>query len=284
MSSVAENDGFETVKHRQASNANNNNHPASQALTAASINSKLAPSHSVQFQRRRSNLNPTGLSNAGRPRASVAGTARSNVYAARAKPGSIYEESCIPVADRDPALMAAQNSKGVKIPKDKYRPGMLIRAAMHEPDLNQGGASSSNITTATVADTYRTDTRLGPIHTKVRKAIVIALYQDHYLVVPLFTHNGNGLLNKVRPEEFISVRDHRFHGDFKNLSKHGVLDTEHLNAGVKPLHEKSTAHITYLISRKYDLLVVHEGHLTAEATHQLVKLFDMYAPKTTARV
>ena len=216
-------------------------------------------------------------------KASVAGAARLHVYAERPKPSSIYKESCIPVADRDSALMAVQNSKGVKIPKEKYHPGMLIRAAMHEPDLNQGGAASSNITTTTVADAYRTDSKFGPIHTKVRKAIIIALYQDHYLAVPLFTHNGNGLLHKVKPEEFISVRDHRHHGNFKTQSKHGVLATEHLNAGVKPLHEKSTAHITYPISRKYDLPVVHEGHLATEATHHLVKLFNMYAPKATAR-
>ena len=207
---------------------------------------------------------------------SVAATARTSVYASRPNNGSIYKESCLPVADGDLVLMEAQNSKGSKIPKESYRLGMLIRAPMHEPDLNQGGAGNS---TVTVADMYRSETKFGPIHTKVRKAIVIALYQDHYLAVPLFTHNGNGLLNKVKPDEFVSVRDHRSQEGFQALSKHLALSTEQMNAGINPLHTKSTAHITYPNSRKYDLPVVQEGRLAQVSTNRLIKLFNEHAPK-----
>ena len=249
---VAENDGFETVQNRRSSNANRH------------------------FAKPQSNLNPSWRSNASVSPPSIAATARSSVYHASKKPGSIYKESCMPTADRDPALMEAQNSRGAKISKASYRPGMLIRAAMHEPDLNHGGASSS---TVTVADRYRSETKFGPIHTKVRKAIVIALYQDHYLAVPLYTHNGTGLLKKLKPDEFVSVCDHRKKGKFQKLSKHLPLMTEHLNGDINPYHEKSTAHITYPISRRYDLPVVHEGHLDAPSIQHLINLFNEYAPR-----
>lgn len=274
MPSVVEDDDFQTVQHGRSSNAKK--YTAKQPLTATSMNSRLAASHDVPLPKpRTTNLNPSWRSNA-----SVAAAARVSVYNARKKPGSIYKESCMPVAERDQALMQAQNSRGVKVPKESYRPGMLIRAAIHEPDLNHGGASTSNIT---VADRYRSETKFGPIHTKVRKAIVIALYQDHYLAVPLYTHNGNGLLKKQSPEEFVSVRDHRNVGAFQKLSKHAPLMTEHLNAGINPYHEKSTAHITYPIARKYDLSVVHEGHLQADSIKNLLDLFNEYAP-TVAKV
>ena len=260
-SPVAEN-GFQTVQRRKASK---------QGLSVGSTNSGLAPLGNVppipkipSHVARRTNA------------PSVAATARTSVYAARPNKGSFYKESCLPVADRDLAVMAVQNSKGSMIAKESYRPGMLIRAAMHEPDLNTGGAGAS---TATVADRYRSETKFGPIHTKIRKAIVIALYQDHYLAVPLFTHNGKGLLKKLKPDEFISVRDHRSKGEFQTLSKHAALVTEQLNAGVDPLHLKSTAHITYPIARKYDLPVVHEGHLKPSSTNKLIELFNRYAPR-----
>lgn len=82
----------------------------------------------------------------------------------------------------------------------------------------------------------------------------------------------------MTPDEFVSVRDYRNKGDFQKLSKHAALVTEHLNAGIGPMHEKSTAHITYPIARKYDLPVVHEGHLEAASTKHLVQLFNQYAP------
>lgn len=268
---MAEDDGFKPVQHRKPSNAKSNTYSSKQPLTATSNNSRLPPPQAIPIPKPRIGLYPGWQSNA-----SVAAAARSTIYQPRVRAGSIYKESCMPTSERDQALMAAQNSRGAKIPKASYRPGMLIRAAMHETDLNKGGPASSNVT---VADRYRSDTKFGPIHTKVRKAIVIALYQDHYLAVPLFTHNGNGLLKKLSPDEFVSVRDHRNKGDFHKLSKHAALVTEHLNAGIDSLHEKSTAHITYPIARKYDLSVVHEGHLEAASTKHLVQLFNEYAPR-----
>ena len=89
------------------------------------------------------------------------------------------------------------------LPKKVFRRGLIIRGPLHEQDY-QGASSQSNYTVA-VANTNRTESRFGPIHTKVRKMIVVECYQDHYIAVPLFTHGGRGLTNKRAPEEFIRL-------------------------------------------------------------------------------
>ena len=76
------------------------------------------------------------------------------------------------------------------------------------------------------------------------------------------------------------MQDHRSKAPFKALSRHGSLLTEILKEGVDPYLVLTTAHITYPLSRRYDLPVVHEGHLRKESTKLLVSLFRKYAPKT----
>ena len=108
--------------------------------------------------------------------------------------------------------------------------------------------------------------------------IVVACYAKHYYAIPLFTHNGRGLANK-KADEYISVRDHRDRTPgFQELSEHGYLTTAHLNDGIRLFDRKSTAHITYPVSRKYDLQVYYEGELETKATNLLVELFNQYAP------
>ena len=76
------------------------------------------------------------------------------------------------------------------------------------------------------------------------------------------------------------MRDHRSKEPFKALSRHGSLVTESLKSDVLPYQVLTTAHITYPLSRRYNLPVVHEGHLRKESTKLLVSLFQLYAPKT----
>lgn len=79
------------------------------------------------------------------------------------------------------------------LPRRLFQRGLIIRGPLHEQDY-QGAAEQS---TFTVADKNVTDSRFGPIYTKVRKMIVVECYADHYIAVPCFTHNGHGL-TKVR--------------------------------------------------------------------------------------
>ena len=166
-------------------------------------------------------------------------------------------------------------NKSKQIPKEYYKPGMIIRAALHEQDLNARNRRSE----ITEADRFRSETRFGTIFTKYRKMIVVEKYEDHYIALPLYTHNGKGLEWKARPEEYVSIKDHRQKGDFKPLSRHPALVTEAINDGIDPFDAKSTAHLTYTVSRNYNLPVVHEGQLTRNSFKLLIDLFGQFIPK-----
>jgi hypothetical protein len=170
-----------------------------------------------------------------------------------------------------PVLFDAQTTRSIKIPKWGYSPGMIVRALIHEPGLR----GVSGVSTATIVDRYTTDSKFGAICSKYRKMIVINTYEDHYLAIPLYTHNGRGLDRKSKPDEFVSVRDHRQTEPFHALSAHRPLVTERLTPGIDLYDPKSTAHITFPVSRRYELPVVHEGYLHETSTKMLLQLVGM---------
>lgn len=157
--------------------------------------------------------------------------------------------------------------------KQLFKPGMIIRAALHEQHLDNR---------IDQADKNKTQSIFGAIHTKFRKMIVIGLYQDHYIALPMYTHNGIGLSNKAKPDEFVSVKDHRSNSAFTKLSKHQALVTETMYEGINIIDPKTTAHITYPISRKYDLPIVQEGQLEKASIVSLMDLYNRLAPKAKA--
>lgn len=48
-----------------------------------------------------------------------------------------------------------------------------------------------------------------PIDTWARKMLVLAAFQGNYIAMLHYTHNERSLEGKVKPEEFVSVRDYR---------------------------------------------------------------------------
>ncbi len=184
------------------------------------------------------------------------------------------KQSCLPVEDRNSNILDAERNRGRVIAKEAFQVGMIIRGIHHEGLYN-------NQSTTNVTDMTRTDTRHGPICTKYRKMTVIALHHDHFLAIPLFTHNFKGLQEKGRPDEFVSVCDHRVRdpSTFEGLSKHQPLWTEKMNPGIGFLDVKCTAHITYPISRSYRLPIIQEGRLTAASTNRLILYYNKLSPK-----
>ena len=206
---------------------------------------------------------------------SHAAQSRRGIYEPQTRPKSLYKQAMLPPEDRDPALVEIEANKGKRYKKSEFRPGMIIRGVVHEQDY----IATSTGSNLTITDRNRTDSRYGPICTKYRKMIVLALFEDHYLAIPLFTHNGKGLANKTRPDEFVSIKDHRFQGQVPPQSCHPPLETEVVNNGIDLFDVKSTAHITYGLSRNYDLPVIMEGLLTKRSLNRLVHLFKLYAPE-----
>ena len=114
----------------------------------------------------------------------------------------------------------------------------------------------------------------GAVHFKMRKLFVVVLFDDNYLALPLYTHNGDGLDYK-KADEFVSVQDHRA-PSFQALSCHAKLVTAKLENDVDYYDPMSTAHLTHPVSRNYSLPVVYEGKLKDESTKILISLFNEY--------
>lgn len=103
--------------------------------------------------------------------------------------------------------------------------------------------------------------------------VVLALFQESYVVIPLFSYHGPGLENKDKLEEDISVQDHRHKYLSQQQSMHPPLITEILNPDIQPYHPKTVAHVTYPASRKYTLPVIQEGILEQQSMTCLADLY-----------
>ncbi|KAI4222267.1 MAG: hypothetical protein L6R36_006266 [Xanthoria steineri] len=194
---------------------------------------------------------------------SAAAQSRTNTYA-------------VPKAHYKSDLPAEAKLCGKPIHRDQYRPGMIIRAYVHEQDY-EAASSKSNVTVK--SDKHRSITNYGPIFTKRRPMIVLAKREDHYIAIPIFTHNGNGIHHKKRPDEYVSIKDHRSNDDSPPQSKYPHLETQTMAPESEHLRSKSTVHITYALSRRYDLPVTIMGQLTDQSLHQLIEYFNRFVPR-----
>lgn len=202
---------------------------------------------------------------------SAAATARRDSYIPNHRIQSSYQAGSLASRNHDAGSFAGQKSKAVQLPKQAFKPGMIVRALIHEATLDKVQRSSVTITDAAV-----TETKYGLVTSKWRKLIVIATHQDHFNAIPLYTHNGRGLSRKSNPDEYISIRDHRQTKSFTALSVHLPLVTGHLNSDIFLFDPLTTAHIPYMISMGYVSPVVHEGSLESESTKRLLKLIGTF--------
>ena len=187
---------------------------------------------------------------------------------------SNYQKRPSPIFNERQPVYAPTGPGGLtRFPKDAFKPGVIFRAALHEEDF-MGAAKESEITKT---DSNRSETKYGPVYTKQRKMIVVAIHQDHYVAVPLYTHNGKGLSKKGKPDEYVSIRDHRTTGPFTKLSIHAPLVTEYMNSGIRLYDPRSSAHLAYPVSRKYTLPVIPEGCLDKISIKNLLRLYQNYA-------
>ena len=147
--------------------------------------------------------------------------------------------------------------------------GMIIRAAVHEQVFNDtpGWVGLGD-------DIHSVISKCGQIYSKVRWMIVVAVYENHYLTIPLYTHNGRGLDNKCEQakKEYVSVRDDRHRDNFDSLSRHRKLTAE-MKRGSTLLSRKTVAHLTAPVTRRYGLLVEQQGNLDRDSMRRLTKLW-----------
>ena len=157
--------------------------------------------------------------------------------------------------------------------KSRYKLGTIVRAPLHEEDYSGGCCESYPVETRALikAKTITESPVGGAIHTKFRKFIVVALFDDHYLAVPMYSYKGDGLVQK-EADEYVSVQDHRANA-IEPQSRYGLLYTGRLEDHVDHYEPMTAAHFAYPISRKYKLPVVYEGELRQESTRHLLRLY-----------
>ena len=149
--------------------------------------------------------------------------------------------------------------------------GKIFRAAVHEQDFADIPGWSGAID-----DTKTVLTHAGSVYSKVRWMIVVSIYKEHYMAIPLYTHNGSGLANRSdeAKREYTSIHDGRvWPGGFENLSKDNpVLEAEMFD-GTTLLSKKTVAHLTAPLQRKFGLYVEEQGALDPESAEIMVHLW-----------
>jgi len=171
--------------------------------------------------------------------------------------------------------------------KAQYKVGMIFRAAFHEPHRRNGNARAGNTTdVSTIQDPklaskiqQTTSTALGNVHSKVRPMVVVGLYETHYVALPLYTHGGSGLQQVKNPLEYVSLRDHRLQESFNKLSAWNPLVTGRMDEDTHLMQVKSTVHLTYPISRYYDMEGTRMGYLDVQSTVYLTELYLWFLPQ-----
>jgi len=54
---------------------------------------------------------------------------------------------------------------------------------------------------------FGAETVLGPVYSKPRKMIVLSVFDDHCLVLPIFSFNNNSLKYKKNKDDFVGIDD-----------------------------------------------------------------------------
>ena len=149
--------------------------------------------------------------------------------------------------------------------KDQYEVGWIIRAPLHEEDQHNGAHRQSK---------YISESNYSFVHTKKRIFIVLAKYYNHYLAIPLYTHNNRGLEHKSNQDEFVYVHD-KCRASRQPLKQrmNGHLDAIiDPRAGIPLYNPKSAAHLSYVVARSYSLKVEYQGRLTKESVNSLMDI------------
>ena len=174
--------------------------------------------------------------------------------------------------------------------KNYFRVGMIINAPLHEDDyqatmpvgpdrsgvstlLSQNTCNTKVSTNLDVNDQGQYNTHFqditfskhGPIHTKRRYMIIIALFGQHYLAVPLYTHGDRGIGHKHNQEEFLHVSN--------KGSPNGqtLVVAKWLN--YTDLKDNSNVHVMRPVSRAYNLQIFHNGDLHNDSTARLLQYY-----------
>ena len=179
----------------------------------------------------------------------------------------------------------AGNCEYLPFPRSEFKVGTIIRMNVHEPDFK--GTSKAASFQAPQASTlvgggpgvrrrkeHRHHGDFGPIYSENRICIVVNVAKSVYFAIPLFTHEGKGLV-KIDPgerEDWISVEDHRKLGHCQQQSEHRPLRTAYMSPHANILDAVSTAWIPYGFPCRFNVPVAYQGKLDKASAERLIRL------------
>ncbi|MCJ1437483.1 hypothetical protein MMC27_006870 [Xylographa pallens] len=147
--------------------------------------------------------------------------------------------------------------------KAEYKPGMIFYAMLHQEHWAGENAPMEEAVTRS---------NNGVIYSKKRPFVVLFLYDGHYVSLPLFTHSGRGIGDRIS-DEYVSIYDPRSQDPMLQQSEHPVIWAKNMLPNTYPLKTTSTVHLTYPIARPYNTESWREGYLDDESTAQLISLY-----------
>ncbi|KAF4634909.1 hypothetical protein G7Y89_g3191 [Cudoniella acicularis] len=132
----------------------------------------------------------------------------------------------------------------------EYRPGSIISMATHESDgaeFQPGNKIQSR------------SEHFGNIYSKTRKYLVVAVFEDSVVALPIYTHGGTGLEYKPNKHEFASIRSIELKATATLAeNEYGNLWAETYGGFATENSWKATV----------------SGELTPESTEKLLKLYN----------
>lgn len=151
-----------------------------------------------------------------------------------------------------------------------FNPGTIIIAEHVEEAYNKGStiANDNSIVRTLDGNTFCN---------KPRRFIILAKHALHYICIPIYSHNGNGTKYKPKPEEFVSIRDHRATIKARAQSIHEPLLTMDM-AGIE-LTAPSVAHLAYPVSRSFTHPFRIIGRLSFSSTARAIQLYKTFVPQ-----
>lgn len=185
---------------------------------------------------------------------------------------SSYTRSRVSRPSRSNSFCVGDNFKlqGYAAQTGPFPPGSIIRV----PHFEQYGTTS-------YSEDYRYTLEakaFGEVCAKWRRMIVVTVHKGHYVCLPIYTFNGQGISpetcgNHRDPEEYVSISDYRVEEPNHNTTPYEGLKTKYFKNDVWTLHPGAVVSLTYPISRRNDCTAITEGRLRLSSTRSLLRLY-----------
>ncbi|TGJ86337.1 hypothetical protein E0Z10_g2403 [Xylaria hypoxylon] len=152
-------------------------------------------------------------------------------------------------------------------PIASYEIGVIFSAPHHT-------ASTDDTRWVSITDPYNTATPFGIVHSKYRKMIIIKVFGEHCICVPIYSHNGRGLEGKEFITEYVSIRDaHDRHPQPPEGLHLRLLAVGNRDFRGRIVAGKSSVKLTEFCSHRYDAPATIEGKIEDEGSK--MRLLDL---------